>query len=383
MREVLQLLKQNKWPIAAYLEYEYKGAGTPVEEVKKGLDVHASGARVNAPHRHGPRGPRVRRGAPHRRRAAPRLRGCRGGGCELRAIGAREGRRARRARRRTAATRRSPPIPTCTSSTTPRRTTCTCRSSWRRSTHRKHVISDKPLALELRTTRGRLSNAARRGGRRPCGHLQLSRQSARAAGARDDSRPARSASRTSCTARYLQDWLLQPTDFSWRLEPDKGGESSAIGDIGSHWCDLVQHVVGRRIDAGARRSHDGRDHAVQAVEEQGSLRAAADERGERVSRSRAKIWRRCSCASTDGARGCVCVGQVCAGHKNDLWFEVNGRTARCAGFRSGRTSCGSAAAMAPNARAAEGPVAACTRARGGTRTCLAGTRRHGPTPSAT
>jgi sugar phosphate isomerase/epimerase len=37
IRQVLQLLKQNKWPIAAYLEYEYKGAGTPEEEVKKGL----------------------------------------------------------------------------------------------------------------------------------------------------------------------------------------------------------------------------------------------------------------------------------------------------------------------------------------------------------
>ena len=37
IREVLQLLKQNKWPITAYLEYEYKGAGTPVDEVKKGL----------------------------------------------------------------------------------------------------------------------------------------------------------------------------------------------------------------------------------------------------------------------------------------------------------------------------------------------------------
>ena len=36
-------------------------------------------------------------------------------------------------RRRTAATKRSPPIPTCTSCTTRRRTTCTCRSSWRRS----------------------------------------------------------------------------------------------------------------------------------------------------------------------------------------------------------------------------------------------------------
>jgi len=38
IREVLQLLKQQKWPIAAYLEYEYKGAGSPVDEVKKGLE---------------------------------------------------------------------------------------------------------------------------------------------------------------------------------------------------------------------------------------------------------------------------------------------------------------------------------------------------------
>jgi hypothetical protein len=38
IRPVLQLLKQQKWPIAAYLEYEYKGAGTPVEEVKRGLE---------------------------------------------------------------------------------------------------------------------------------------------------------------------------------------------------------------------------------------------------------------------------------------------------------------------------------------------------------
>ena len=46
---------------------------------------------------------------------------------------------------------------------------------------------------------------------------------------------------------YLQDWLLKPTDFSWRLEPEKGGASSAFADIGSHWCDLAQHVTGQRI----------------------------------------------------------------------------------------------------------------------------------------
>src|SRR5262245_14315555 len=46
---------------------------------------------------------------------------------------------------------------------------------------------------------------------------------------------------------YLQDWLLKPTEFSWRLEPDKGGASSAFADIGSHWCDLAQHVTGASI----------------------------------------------------------------------------------------------------------------------------------------
>ncbi|MCM3879249.1 MAG: sugar phosphate isomerase/epimerase [Vicinamibacterales bacterium] len=37
IRDVLQLLKQNKWPIPAYIEYEYRGDGTPIEEVKKGF----------------------------------------------------------------------------------------------------------------------------------------------------------------------------------------------------------------------------------------------------------------------------------------------------------------------------------------------------------
>jgi sugar phosphate isomerase/epimerase len=36
--EVLQLLKREKWPIRAYVEYEYKAEGTPVEESRKCLE---------------------------------------------------------------------------------------------------------------------------------------------------------------------------------------------------------------------------------------------------------------------------------------------------------------------------------------------------------
>ena len=35
IREVLQLLKRERWPIRAYIEYEYRGAESSVEEVKK------------------------------------------------------------------------------------------------------------------------------------------------------------------------------------------------------------------------------------------------------------------------------------------------------------------------------------------------------------
>jgi sugar phosphate isomerase/epimerase len=35
IRDVLQLLKHERWPIRAYIEYEHRGTGTPVDEVKK------------------------------------------------------------------------------------------------------------------------------------------------------------------------------------------------------------------------------------------------------------------------------------------------------------------------------------------------------------
>jgi predicted dehydrogenase len=123
---------------------------------------------------------------------------------------------------------------------------------------------------------------------------------------------------------YLQDWLLKDTDYSWRLEPDKSGESSALGDIGSHWCDLAQHISGLRIThvlgdittvlpkrkkpKGAREAFQlgGRDDDYELVdikvEDLASVLLRFD----------------------NGAKGAFSVGQVCAGHKNDLILEICG-----------------------------------------------------------
>lgn len=46
---------------------------------------------------------------------------------------------------------------------------------------------------------------------------------------------------------YLQDWLLFDTDYNWRLEPEIGGASRCIADIGSHWMDMAQTVTGAKI----------------------------------------------------------------------------------------------------------------------------------------
>lgn len=51
----------------------------------------------------------------------------------------------------------------------------------------------------------------------------------------------------SVQGSYLQDWMLLETDYNWRVDPALGGSSRAVADIGSHWCDTVQFVTGKRI----------------------------------------------------------------------------------------------------------------------------------------
>jgi predicted dehydrogenase len=45
---------------------------------------------------------------------------------------------------------------------------------------------------------------------------------------------------------YHQDWLAKATDWNWRLEADQGGALRSVGDIGTHWVDLISFIAGQR-----------------------------------------------------------------------------------------------------------------------------------------
>ncbi|GAA1972462.1 hypothetical protein GCM10009777_00530 [Microbacterium pumilum] len=46
---------------------------------------------------------------------------------------------------------------------------------------------------------------------------------------------------------YLQDWLSNSSDTNWRVDPKLGGASRTFADIGSHWFDLLEFILGDRV----------------------------------------------------------------------------------------------------------------------------------------
>jgi predicted dehydrogenase len=188
----------------------------------------------------------------------------------------------------------------------------------------KHVVSDKPLARTPSESKRLVEEAARAGVVAAVTFNYRGNplvQQARHAIARGEIGTPR-----FLHGHYLQDWLLKDTDYSWRLDPDQGGPSSAVADIGSHWFDLAEHVSGLRI------THVLGDLATMVpTRKKPRARRAAFETGQPEDGSPVDI-RVEDLASVlvrfaGGARGCVSVGQVCAGHKNDLLLEVCGSTA--------------------------------------------------------
>ena len=185
----------------------------------------------------------------------------------------------------------------------------------------KHVISDKPLATTSADAR-RLLDAATRA--RVVHAVTFNyRGNPLVQQAREMIAGGELGAVHFVHGAYLQDWLLEATDFSWRLDPDQGGESSAVGDIGSHWCDLVQHVTGQRIVEVLADLTTVVGRRLKPSSSTEAFAKSGDAAREEVaihSEDLATILLRFD----GGAKGSVSVGQVCAGHKNGLWFEASG-----------------------------------------------------------
>jgi len=189
----------------------------------------------------------------------------------------------------------------------------------------KHVVSDKPLAMTAAEAKKLLDQATKAGIVHAVTFNYRGNplvQQARHMIARGDiGKP------NFLVGQYLQDWLLKDTDYSWRLEPDKGGASSALGDIGSHWCDLAQHMSGLRI------THVLGDITTVIPKRKrpiGSREAfAAADANQKVEEVDIKVEDLASVLLRfdNGAKGSFSVGQVCAGHKNDLEIEICGSKA--------------------------------------------------------
>jgi predicted dehydrogenase len=121
---------------------------------------------------------------------------------------------------------------------------------------------------------------------------------------------------------YIQDWLSEATDYNWRIEPEIGGASRAVADIGSHWFDTAEFIAGRRIESvladvatfvPRRRRPSGGGQAF----------VRADAHGEEVeirSEDAATILVRFE----GGARGACVVSQVSPGRKNGFELELAG-----------------------------------------------------------
>lgn len=128
---------------------------------------------------------------------------------------------------------------------------------------------------------------------------------------------------------YLQDWLLYDTDWNWRLIPEEGGTTRAIGDIGTHWMDLIGFITGMKITelmADLQTFITTRRKPKQAVATFVGKETAADVEYEPVA-IHTEDWGAVLFHYDNGARGTMLVSQVTPGRKNYCHFELVGSKA--------------------------------------------------------
>jgi len=130
---------------------------------------------------------------------------------------------------------------------------------------------------------------------------------------------------------YTQDWLLYPTDFNWRVLAAEGGQLRAIGDIGTHWLDLIVFVSGLEVEAVMADLKTV--HPVRLQPPAGSVETFKEKLGATAGRREPVAITTEDCGSVllrfkGGAKGTLTVSQVTAGRKNCIRYEIAG--SKCA-----------------------------------------------------
>jgi predicted dehydrogenase len=190
----------------------------------------------------------------------------------------------------------------------------------------KHVVCEKPLAMNSEET-GELLRLAEDSGLVHAVNFNIrfyaQNQAARArvqAGEIGDVR--------LISGGYLQDWLLYDTDWNWRLDPSEGGSLRAVGDIGSHWIDLVTFITGRHVEAVMA---DLTTFIPVRKQPTGPVETFTASSGDTIdtpmeTEDSAGILLRLE----GGARATATISQVSAGRKNRLSWEIDGSQAALA-----------------------------------------------------
>lgn len=127
---------------------------------------------------------------------------------------------------------------------------------------------------------------------------------------------------------YSQDWLLYDTDWNWRIVAKENGPLRVMGDIGSHWMDMVQHLTGLRITslcADLQIFHKTRKRPKVTVETFAgkTLRPEDYEEVPIDTEDFGAVLVRLG----DRARGAFTASQVSTGCKNRLQMEIYGTKA--------------------------------------------------------
>jgi predicted dehydrogenase len=129
----------------------------------------------------------------------------------------------------------------------------------------------------------------------------------------------------SVTGSYTQDWLLQVTDYNWRVEPDGATNLRAVADVGTHWMDLAQFVTGLKIDrvmADLATFHPERRKPIGGSET--FTGSAAAERPTEAVKIVTEDYGAILMRLDGDVRGVYHVTQCHAGRKNRLYLEVCG-----------------------------------------------------------